>query len=235
MRIKERWQRMTKPLSARMGTGGIAALAAGLMAGCLFGCSLSHAPQDWLPARTHAGEDPFGAWIDVWFDLDQDPQGGELIAVQVDSLFLLGKEGLRSIAWKDAAKYRVAFYRSEGAHQGMIVFTSTLGTLSHGFIAGISGSTWLVVGGLTAALAPLEPIYSSGPWQQFAPFARFPQGLPPTLDRGQLRQKLPAPEKSRYSEPYLPMAIAGILQAFVGLGMINSDLPLSESSYNDGM
>jgi hypothetical protein len=210
------------------------ALVGCLSVGCLnIGCSLSHAPKNWLPARPQAGEDPFGAWVDVWIADREPPLSGELIAVNADSLYLLADSGLKGLEWKEAKKYRIAFYRSEGAHQGMIVFTSMLGTLSHGGVLLLSAPIWASVGGLTAALAPLEPIYSSGSWETFAPFSRFPQGIPSSLDRGRLLPKLPAPEKSSYQEPYMPLAIIGILQFVIGAGLASKDYSSHDGYHQD--
>jgi|GEM_PF-1769752 len=199
--------------------GRSAPLAIGLIAFLSIGCSLSRAPENWLPVRSEAGHDPFGAWVDVWTTDPKFPLGGELIAVSPDSLFFLGYDSLQGIGWKEIRKYRVAYYQSEGGYQGAFVFTSTLGTFSHGIGLIYSAPIWIVAGGLTAALSPHEPMITSRSWETLSPFARFPQGLPPSLVRENLRPKIPAPNPRYIQSPYVPLAFIGILQLFIGIGL----------------
>jgi hypothetical protein len=51
---------------------------------------------------------------------------------------------------------------------------------------------WLKGGPIVASNRSYEPIidYPEKPLKEFAPFARFPQGLPPGLDRGMIRMKV---------------------------------------------
>jgi hypothetical protein len=56
---------------------------------------------------------------------------------------------------------------------------------------------WIIGGSIAATSRSFDPVvdYPSKPLIDFAPFARYPQGLPPGLDRGAIQMMMGAEHK----------------------------------------
>jgi len=144
-------------------------------------CAGTSAPDGFLPEPEDAGQEGFGAWIEVE-RVGQPRVEGEFIAVDDETVYVLDAKGaLIDIPRAQVTKAKLATYESQADLIGGWATLGTLSTLSHGFILIISAPVWIVAGGLTARAVSEEPL-EHAPWQDWAKlrrFARFPQGLPP--------------------------------------------------------
>jgi hypothetical protein len=131
--------------------------------------------------------DPYGAWVSIKTGYAQ--RGGELIAVTEDSVFAADTL-LRAVASSDILSARLALY-DIGDQMGVAVSLGTLSTISNGVFLIFTAPMWLIGGSIAAVNRSYDPIidYPDKPLKEFAPFARYPQGLPPGLDRGMIRMK----------------------------------------------
>ena len=156
-------------------------------------CYRSTAPERWLTAAAVAQREPYGGWIHVQYD--GGPSGGlsaldgELIAAESDSLFILTTNGLQSVPNESLRSGEIVSYvvpRGDlGRWTGVLVAT----TLTHGYVLLLTAPVWTAVGiGSTAAATHAPRVQSVTP-AVLRTYARFPQGLPPHLDRGALRPK----------------------------------------------
>ncbi len=161
------------------------------------GCVSTSAPSEWLPSPPDVPQSTFGGWIEV----EVTPLGadstarGELIAVEADTVFVLSLDasiGLQAIGIADILAARLAPYDSEWGAMATWTMLGTLSTASHGWFLLLSFPTWFVGGGgATAAQSRRHLVhFPQKSWSYFRPHARFPQGLPPGLDRATLKAKL---------------------------------------------
>lgn len=168
------------------------ALALGLvctmlpMAGC---ASNPETPSGWLADRDEVGEDAYGGWV-VGFGRAVGRYGGELIAVEPDTIHVLTDRGMvsleRSVTRGTLVKYDPG--------SGRLVLWSAIGaaaTLSHGYFLLFTAPAWALVGTLSvraeneASRIEIPP----GTWDDARLHARFPQGLPAGVVRATLRPK----------------------------------------------
>lgn len=168
----------------------LAAGFAGVVAAVLLGsgCASTGAPRDWLPNAELAGIWTNGGWATLRQAGETQNVEGELIALQADTVFVLTTDGLRAVPIGDGDYLRVAGYDSEwGGIAGWTV-TGTLSTATHGFYLVLTAPLWILVGTSSAAVASWAPImrYPACDLEELAAYARFPQGMPPDLDRSSL-------------------------------------------------
>ena len=176
--------------ASRTGLGGLS-LVLGFAA-----CTSNPAPKGWLAPAPEAVSDPFGAWVRIELAPagNQTPLGGELIAVAVDSVFVLTPDArFHAIAQADVTWARVAHYDSQFGQLGTWTMLGSVTTLSHGWFLSLSLPVWTIWGSLTTGAqsrAPLEDVREGkNSWEAVGKYARFPQGLPPDVDRGRLQPK----------------------------------------------
>jgi hypothetical protein len=126
-----------------------------------------------------------------------DALRGEFIAVSNDSVFVLTQAAeFRAVAHADVEHALVASYASQYDLLAVWSLMGTVATASHGWFAIFSAPIWLIAGPIATASqsrAPLEDVVTRrGSWVDWADvsmYARFPQGMPLSLDRSQLRPK----------------------------------------------
>lgn len=142
-------------------------------------------PDGWLPDREEAARDPYGGWAVV--EGGGRRTTGELIAVDGDSLFVLGENG--GLVGRERARIRrvvVVKYRPPTLWPWALL--GGLSTISNGYLLIFTAPMWAIGGPLTiraenrASRVEIPP----GAWEDAAPHARFPQGLPRGLDRSTL-------------------------------------------------
>ena len=123
---------------------------------------------------------------------------GELIAVSAESLWVLPEPGLAGLPWSHVRQVTVRRHSMGGGTAlgwalGGAVVTGALLTAAcssvedtecGGIFAGVALS-WLIVGGLSAASlqSSSKITFKSPSWDSLRVYARFPQGLPDSLDR----------------------------------------------------
>ncbi len=162
------------------------------------GCSATHAPRGVLskPAELHT--EAYGGWVHLELDHEfKEPVpfvfGGELIAVSEDSVFVLGEDKFHALPVVVIKKARLVVYDSQaGSAGGPAIAGGTLVSLSHGFWWVLTAPIlWWSIGGTAVGARLREPMldYPRRPIADFRQYARFPQGLPPALNRQTLQRK----------------------------------------------
>lgn len=167
-----------------------AALAAALAA---TGCAGHKAPRGWLETPEKVRTDAYGAWIETICHRDERgvvSVSGELIAVSPDSVYI-ARDRMVAVARSSIERAKIVAY--DASVGGLVVFTviGTLATISHGWALVFSAPVWIIAGSIAAGVRSHDPIrsYPALTIDAFAPYARFPNGLPNTLDRRTIRAK----------------------------------------------
>jgi len=171
----------------RAGLALFAVLALGPSAGCF----QSTAPPGWLPTPEDASHQAFGSWVRI-----EDRSGnrpavieGELIAVDRDTIHVHTSGRLVSLPGASVGSVTLTKFRIEYGSVAMWAALGTLSTASHGFGLILSAPVWMLAGTAATSAASRAPRVQSTDPQTLRPFARFPQGIPPGLDRTTLRPK----------------------------------------------
>jgi hypothetical protein len=172
--------------ATRAWAGGAAALLAA--------CVSNPAPVGWLVPADVAATEAWGGWITADTSLSdrgaRHELSGELIAVGPDSLFIMEDRTLVAVP---RARVRHATLFAYDAQWGRLAGWGAVGTfaaLSNGWFFGLTGPAWIIGGSLAAGNQSRAPRFeTSDPagWDGLGIYARFPQGLPPGLDRASLR------------------------------------------------
>lgn len=159
-------------------------------------CRANPAPRGWLAPAEDAVADPYGAWVVV--ELQGAPESaevrGELIAVSDDSVFVLTQAAdFRALPRSEVTQALVASYVSRYDLLAMWSTLGTVATISHGWFAALSAPVWLIAGPIATASESRVPLEDVKPrrssWADVSKYARFPQGMPPGLDRSQMFPK----------------------------------------------
>lgn len=162
---------------------------AGVMVGmCLLsGCATHTAPPGWLAPPLEVSAPGYGGWIEV---RARNGPGtthtdGELLAVDRDSVFVLTRAGVASVALGSLDRAKLTAYRSGQGSLAAWTILGVLSTASHGIVLILSAPVWMLVGTGAATAESFVPQQTvRGPWlDRLRAFARFPQGIPADLDR----------------------------------------------------
>lgn len=117
--------------------------------------------------------------------------GGELIAVESDSVFLLNRV-LVGIPRSNIRKGSLRAYSPpDRGRVGAWIAAGTLSTLGHGFFFLLTLPAWLLVGIPTAAAVSHVGVipFEEDRIEEIRAYARFPQGMPEGIDRTSLKEK----------------------------------------------
>jgi hypothetical protein len=175
----------------RFVTSGLAVVGALVLA-----CA-PYAPRGWLSTPEVAQAEAYGGWMraEVRSGAVRSIAEGELIAVSPDSLYVLvGAAGLMALPTKGVVNAVVETYDSRAGLLGVWMLLGTASTVSNGVGLILTAPMWLLFGTIgiskaTGAAQVQRSGSSIGDWAALQKFARFPQGLPPDLDRARLRPK----------------------------------------------
>lgn len=158
----------------------------------LAGCTTNPDPRS--PSLTMMEREGFGGYIVV-----HTPTAliqGELISVEpgVVRVRSLSTRVLSAIPLAEVTKAQLYTYKAEGFYGAWSV-VGALTTFSHGFFVVFSAPTWLISGGIAAAVetSHVKLEWPDDSWRDIAAWARFPQGMPPGLDPRALEEPLPPP------------------------------------------
>lgn len=153
-------------------------------------CYQASAPPGWL-SRPEEARQAFGSWIDIQPRPGSPEQrvAGELIAIDADSVHVLADGRLVSLPTPTPCCVTLTAFRMDYTALQLWTVVGTLSTASHGFGLILTGPVWLLTGTLAASAASYAPRIPSTEPAVLRPFARFPQGIPPGLDRATLRSK----------------------------------------------
>jgi len=184
-------------------------LVAALLAACAQGCAGSRAPKYWLGEAADAAREPYGGWIYLERarpDSAGGPVAGELLAVSLDTVFLAGRAfarpgqpesavgpGFLAVPVREIESARLQVYDAASGGLAALTAVGVLSTASNGKLAVGTAPMWLLGGSLTTAGRSLEPIHDfpAEDLLDWAPYARYPQGLPPGLNRSAVAMKRP--------------------------------------------
>jgi hypothetical protein len=154
------------------------------------GCYQSSAPPKWLPSPLEAQRDAFGSWIIVQGQPKTEPLArGELIAIDTDTIHVLADGRLVSISRASVCCAELTAYRMDVSELQLWTALGTVSTASHGLLLVLTAPTWIIAGTVATSAASYAPRIISTDPVVLQPFARFPQGIPPGLDRATLRSR----------------------------------------------
>jgi hypothetical protein len=168
-----------------------------LLAFVASGCATSRAPDDWLPPAEELERQTYGAWL--YLEYTENSQfvtaEGEFIAAQDSVVYLLPlAESFKKVTMKDITLAVLDVHEKEtGKFAGWTV-AGSLSTLTHGLGLMLSLPVWIVTGTIsTVAVSHLGSEDQDYPnplwWAGVSRYARFPQGLPASIDLQSLRPK----------------------------------------------
>lgn len=160
------------------------------------GCAASDLPSR-LPDPEEAMNATTGSYTVVSYLGMKLPVGGELIAVDRDTVHLLTWAGMVSVPKSQVVEAKVFVTDvpiSPGGASGLLVL-GVLSTAANGGWAIYTAPLWLVFGTMfvsayASSMNDGDLRYPDVTWKHVAPFARLPQGLPRAVDRGTLRYRL---------------------------------------------
>jgi hypothetical protein len=154
------------------------------------GCYRPSAPPGWL-SRPEEARQAFGSWIDIQPRPGSPAQrvAGELIAIDADSVHILADGRLLSLPTPSLCCVTLTAFRMDYTALQLWTVIGTLSTASHGVGLILSAPAWVIAGTGAASVASVAPRIRSTDPAALRPFARFPQGMPPGLDRATLRSK----------------------------------------------
>jgi hypothetical protein len=154
-------------------------------------CATTTAPAKWLPKPDETQTETLGGWINVRTKTNDQTQHllGELIAIHADSIFVLTGPDLIALPKMSITMANLTRYIS--GHWVLIPWTllGFVSTLSHGYFLVFTAPAWILFGSISTiaqSRAPQMTKLRKTSWDKFAQYARFPQGLPPNLDRQSL-------------------------------------------------
>lgn len=158
-------------------------------------CFRTTAPRGWLSTPDVAQREAYGGWIRV--ETAHGPLAeGELIAVTPETLYVLTIDSLTSVPAPVVTLATLTAYDSRPRVLETWTLLGSLSSISHGTLLILTLPTWVTAGSLSTASASKSPRVQSVDPAVLRPFARFPQGIPPTLDRRAIRQKRTTPGPS---------------------------------------
>jgi len=162
-------------------------------AAIMIACAGASAPRGWLSPAIETQRDAFGAWIQITFlqAANRENIDGELIAVEGDIVYILAANTLKSAQVAQIKQARLTTYDSRSSLLALWTLGGVLSTLSHGIGLVISAPVWIICGTMMTSFESYAPrvTYPPKAWEELRKFARFPQGLPPDLDRHPLKSK----------------------------------------------
>lgn len=156
----------------------------------LAACAQTTAPRGFLPVPLESQRTAYGGWLEVEYGSRRRPDRaeGELLAVQGDSVYILTARGATAVATGGITAAKLTGYDSQSGKFGLWTLLGVLSTVSHGFVLILSAPVWIITGSITTATQSHQPesVYPRVGWAAIAPYARFPQGLPPGIDLARL-------------------------------------------------
>ncbi len=160
----------------------------------LAGCVMHSAPVP-MPSAAVAATEAFGGWVtirtaDDGRDRARSEVAGELIAVHPDSVFVMTDSGLVGMTRSRARKATLFAYDSRAGDLAAWGFAGTLLALSNGYFFVLTAPVWIITTSVVTthqSNAAMVQTSNSAGWDQLKLYARFPQGIPPALDRSTLK------------------------------------------------
>ena len=160
-----------------------------------FGCATTSAPVKWLPDANDAGRYPYGGWIELSTSPDKELNViGELLAISDGRVYVLAASEKVSVVSSDMVTYaKLTPIDMQARKIGNWVLielvinfpivpwlTGYEGISGHGFLYILSAPVWILAGILSASVESrgIQIDMLEDQWEDFAGYARFPQGMP---------------------------------------------------------
>ncbi len=134
----------------------------------------------------------YGGWIELSYKEETEQSAdGELIAVSADSVWLLRQDQILVIPTAAVKQGKLTAYAAQTGPLGLWTVLGTLSTISNGWLLLITAPMWILggsisVGNESRAAQGRSPALS---WEELAPYARFPQGMPEGVGLSTLKAK----------------------------------------------
>ncbi len=196
-----------------------------------WGCaSAPSAPGGWLALPEELPKDTRGGWIEVTYvgaDAARLNVDGELLAIEGGRLYVAAAAGMTSVALDSVAEVRMTVYDADpGVAVGAGVAGVLVTPLVNGWFFVFTAPMWMFGGAGAAAARSRDPVLDEkNAWDEFRPYARFPQGLPP--DFGGVRAvpavavvPVPEPERPPPRAPRVAPVRAYWVDAAAGLSFV---------------
>ena len=164
------------------------------------GCAHNSAPKGWLPRPVEAQAAAYGGWIELSYNQATGQRAdGELIAVSADSVWLFGQDQALVIPITAVKRGKLTAYAAEKGRLVLWTLVGTLSTISNGWFLIFSAPMWIVGGSLAVGGESRAPERKSQrlSWEELAPYARFPQGMPVGMDLSTLKAKTVRSEEAK--------------------------------------
>ncbi len=157
---------------------------------CLAACRSSSAPLEYRDRPRALASRVSGSWVEIR-RVDGAYRYGELLAAAGDTLFAIHRDTLHAIP-RDSV-YRVELTRYRPSTGGLATWAAlgALSTISHGFYLVLTAPTWIITGIVASTVESRRAIWHTTDFKALAPWSRFPAGLPPQIERRQLREAPP--------------------------------------------
>jgi hypothetical protein len=176
------------------------AVLAIVLAGSAMGCAVQNAPAGALPTALESREEAYGAWAHLVVEAAPAPVAGELLAVAPDSLWVLEDGGVRAVATAAVVDGRLVVYNARHRVLAAETLLGMISTISNGVFLGLTAPMWIIGGTIATRRRSREPVLELPirVWIRLEPFARWPQGLPPGIDRDTIHPnpEMVAPSRS---------------------------------------
>jgi hypothetical protein len=164
----------------------------------LAGCATVDLPKN-LPTAEKAMTLTNGGWVVVTMD-DNGKRGGELIALEPDTMFIMDSGSLLLIPRSrvTSAKIFLTDYPLKSGGMAAITFGGMASSFSLGWGAVFALPLWLIVGSFNSNVVAEDADkgdFMSPPAKlsELTMYARFPQGLPAGVKRSEIRPIPPDP------------------------------------------
>ncbi len=158
-------------------------------------CATTTAPRGWLSIASESQTTAYGGWVSVQVvdGRERSSLDGELVGVAADSIYILNAiDRFTAIAKTDISAAKITVYNSKSNDLTAWVILGTLSTASHGLVLILSAPVWVLTGSV-AAISQSHVAQLRVPpkaWDEVRQYARFPQGIPPGLNRQSLQPKI---------------------------------------------
>jgi hypothetical protein len=175
-----------------------------LLSGFIFflsGCRTSRVPVDYSYSKRNLKVEISGSWTEIKLNTkdisaSETSISGELIAVQSDTVYVLTRMGLQGIHKYKINEAVVYMYKNQAGIYTTVTVLLYVPDIVAALITGepyflLIGVPWLILGGVMAMIEGSDEtnnlIYPyNSQMQELKKFARYPQGMPPGIDKSRL-------------------------------------------------
>jgi hypothetical protein len=165
------------------------------------GCNATKIPAGYLPNPRAIKKSVTGSWIEVTInsvsgDVKKIVLAGELVAVHFDTLFILSDVQLSFVKRVNIDAATLYIFKNQGGKYalltGLLIVPDIIGAIAYsipaflllGIPVFVVGTALTIVEGTNESNRLIYPGGNS--FDEFRKYARFPAGLPPSLNRNEL-------------------------------------------------